>query len=352
MEIYTFGEVFEKEAGYPTYQLHRADLHSLLHGVASPIVDLRFGCEVISVDASELMPSVVLKNKEIIQADLIVGADGVHSIIREALGNSQIPIPTNGCVHRVLLPAEDLMKDPELRPLIENPGVLSWIGPQSNSVVGYGIRGKSLYNLVVNVRGDMQDLFTAKGDPNAMREAFQDSDSPWDPRVHKLLSLVKSDHVLKWRMLQSEPLDRWVHMDGPITLLGDACHIFPPRYGQGANLAIEDAAVFGNLFSRITDRRQIKALLHAYEEIRRPRTTAMRQDVMERLARRSALRLSASPEHHTKDVVRPLMMEHRKAHELTIPVHCSHDFGYDADEVVDIWWAEHGREIENLLCQT
>ena len=106
-------------------------------------------------------------------------------------------------------------------------------------------------------------------------------------------------------------------------------------------LQLEDAGVLGNLLSRITDHQQLRALLTAYEEIRRPRRSAIWEDTIEGNAR---AHLPDGEEQRARDAGKPQFLKRRKAHELTIPIHCSHDFGYDADVVVDIWWSRNGMD--------
>ena len=109
----------------------------MLYEIASPLADLRLGAEVVSIDA--LKASVTLKSGETISAaDLIIGADGVHSVVRPVLGNPQIVKPMRDRAYRYLIPAQDMLKDPELRALIEKPVIYVWNGPHKH-LVGYEI---------------------------------------------------------------------------------------------------------------------------------------------------------------------------------------------------------------------
>ncbi|ESK94846.1 hypothetical protein Moror_14119 [Moniliophthora roreri MCA 2997] len=322
------------------YQMHRADLQKMLYELASPHMTLRLGSEVAFIDSSA--PSVTLKSGEILSGDLVVGADGIHSIVRRVLGSPQEPEPTHDSTYRYLIPADEMLADPELRPLIETSSLASWLGPEKH-VVGYGIRGKSLYNMAVHVpepEFQVPGVYTTKGNPNHMRAAYDKEGENWDPRVRKLLSLAKSDHVLKFKSLHCKPLDTWVHPAGRVTLLGDACHSFPSHYAQGSALAIEDAAVLGNLFSRLTDHSQIKSLLEAYEAIRRPRASATWLDTMERQVWLH-YRDGSNQEARDAGIKDTKIFKHRREHEATIPILCANPYGYDADEVVDIWWKQN-----------
>ncbi|KAL0570033.1 hypothetical protein V5O48_011931 [Marasmius crinis-equi] len=337
LSAFPMGEHLEREAGYPTFQLHRADLINILHGIAAPLADVRLGCEVTSINAS--MPSVTLKSGETLSADLIIGADGANSVVRPALGNTQTLKSTGDLNYRYLIPAKDMRQDPELDLLLEEPALNVWHGPHKR-VVGYGIRGKSLFNMSVFVPDDTSIPPTTTGDLEAMKRVFVEE--PWDSRMRKLLQLASPDGLLKRRMFHCEPLDRWVHPNGPVTLLGDSCHLFPPHLGQGTSLAFEDAGVLGNLLSRLTNQGQLQSLLHAYEEIRRPRRIATWKDTM---VQQRLSRLPDGEEQQARDASEPRPFEHRMAHESTIPIDCTHPFGYDADEVVNIWWKKNGGDI-------
>ncbi|KAE9409680.1 FAD/NAD(P)-binding domain-containing protein [Gymnopus androsaceus JB14] len=111
--------------------------------------------------------------------------------------------------------------------------------------------------------------WSAQNDSDGMRAQF----SGWESRVIKLLALVKSPHILKFKLMDCVPLETWVHAQGRVTLMGDACHPVLPYRAQGAAMAIEDAEVLGKLFSHVTHHKQIPSLLRAYESIRFERAT-------------------------------------------------------------------------------
>ena len=90
-------------------------------------------------------------------------------------------------------------------------------------------------------------------------------------RIQKLLALIPS--TLNWKLMDRAPLRTWVHADGKVVLLGDSCHPMLPYRAQGSAMAVEDAAVLGNLFSRVSSREQITPLLYAYQSIRYDRAT-------------------------------------------------------------------------------
>ncbi|KAJ7326192.1 hypothetical protein DFH08DRAFT_787093 [Mycena albidolilacea] len=262
-----WGETMDREYGAPYYHVHRADLLDMLFKLASPYMTLFLNSRVVSLDPD--LGQVTLESGQKFHADVILGADGVKSMIREVVvGGPDKPIRTGDAAYRAIIPASEMYKDPDLKSLIDHPEMTGWIGP-GRHIMAYPIRGGQEYNIVMlhpdrGTRGESYDL---PGSVDQMRADF----AGWEPRVEKLLGLVS--HTLIWPLLDRDPLDSWVHPSGHVALLGDACHPMLPYRAQGAAMAIEDAAVLGVLFSHITSRRQIQPLLQAYQALRYPRTT-------------------------------------------------------------------------------
>lgn len=131
--------VLERDYGSPYYHMHRADLHKLLYDLTSPHVTIRLGSAVVGCDPNSVSPSVTLDSGEVVQADLIIGADGVKSHIQRVVSGEQNPAELTGdAVYRATMPASLLTQDPELREFIERPQMTGWIGP-GKWVVGYPI---------------------------------------------------------------------------------------------------------------------------------------------------------------------------------------------------------------------
>jgi salicylate hydroxylase len=186
------------------------------------------------------------------ECDLLIGADGIKSLLRShVLGSSSAdrPRPTGDAAYRAVIPASLLREHDDLRPLLETPEMTSWMGPRRH-IMGYCIRNREEYNLVMvhpdSSKADSEEeSWTLEGSAEKMREAFAD----FEPRIQKLLSFIPS--TLKWKLVEREPLERWVDHSGRVVLMGDACHPMLPYRAQGAAMAVEDAAVLGNLLSRV-----------------------------------------------------------------------------------------------------
>ncbi|KAG9050167.1 hypothetical protein FS837_007281 [Tulasnella sp. UAMH 9824] len=341
-----WGNQFAKEYGAPYYHIHRADFHRLLYDLTIALKDqvtLRLKSHVSSIDPET--PACKLSSGETVKCDLIIGADGVKSTIREAVvGHADSPVPTGDAAYRAIVPSDKLLAHPELVELVENPRMVGWLGP-GRHIMTYCIRAKKEFNMVLLHPDDGSvESWQAEGSADKMRGDFEG----WDPKLQKILSFVPS--TLRWKLMDRKPLDTWVHPSGKVALLGDACHPMLPYRAQGAAMAVEDGAVLGNLFSRLSHPSQITPLLYAYETLRLPRTAKVQassrlnqyifhlEDGPEQVKRDQEMRQAM---HGEEGVNNPNQWaDKRKTVEL---------MGYDADKAVDEWWAERGeKEIGKL----
>jgi len=241
------------------YNVHRADLLALLRD-ALPDGILRLGAECVSIGQDSLGATVTLRSGETIDADAVIGADGIHSVVREALHGPEEKQFANIVMWRALVPAERLAGLP--LPVAGN----YWLGIGRN-VISYWVR-PDLYSLLAAVPAAevTRESWTESGDVDELLRSFDGA----VPTVQKLLSVVESSFITG--MYYRDPAPQWGN--GRISLLGDAAHAMVPYLAQGACQAIEDAWILATCLRRHGPAAVPDALAE-YELRRRPRTTRL-----------------------------------------------------------------------------
>ena len=202
-----------------TFGLHRADLVDLL-AEALPAGVLHCGHRCIAFEQDGNMARVSFANGASAQADLIIGADGIHSELRPYVYASSEPVFSGSVAYRGLVPHERVPDWPTDRWQM-------WLGT-GRHFLAFPVRAGKLINYVGFVPSDkeMKESWTAPGDPDVLRRAF----AGWDPRIHQLLNEVQQ--TFRWALYDREPLPMWTSKR--LTLLGDAAHPMLPHLGQGA----------------------------------------------------------------------------------------------------------------------
>ncbi|KAJ8456919.1 hypothetical protein ONZ45_g18525 [Pleurotus djamor] len=167
-------------------------------------MDLRLGQRVVSVNEHHSSPSITLSSGATLSVDLIIGADGIKSTIRkQVLPSLGQPIATGDAAYRFTVPTSEMLKDDELRPMVDDPKVFCWMGPDRH-IVSYCIRAKEEYNVVmIHPDNGAVESWTKEGDLEDMRRQFVG----WESRVQKLMALAKSTVIGK--VMIHPPLDTW-----------------------------------------------------------------------------------------------------------------------------------------------
>jgi 2-polyprenyl-6-methoxyphenol hydroxylase-like FAD-dependent oxidoreductase len=252
------GDAVVEAFGFPHYQTHRADLLGALVG-ALPPERLHVGHLLRGLVDHGDRVEATFANDTTIEVDLLVGADGIHSAVRDMLLGPQDPVFTGCAAYRGLVPAERLAHlDLEVTAQI-------WMGPQAH-FVHYYVARKRLVNFVAVIEQDTwtRESWTDPGDPADAIAAFEG----WHPQLHEILRAV--DETFIWALFDRPPLPSWSR--GRVALLGDACHPMLPFMAQGAAQALEDGATLTACLTREAD---VATALRLYESLRLPRATAI-----------------------------------------------------------------------------
>ncbi|OSS52912.1 hypothetical protein B5807_02760 [Epicoccum nigrum] len=265
---------------------HRQDLHAYLRKIATcteaagePAI-LRTSARVSHCDCDA--GQVTLEDGEVLQADLIVGADGIHSVMRTfVLGKEVKPKPTGSSAYRMMLPTSVLrMAAPDFAGNIkpEQPYTSMVVAHSCRLIMGPARDGQ-LYSIVglvpdeqMNEDPDRAQSWVTNGDPAKMLETFKEFPG-WTKDA-----LRNADSIGLWQLRDLDPLDTW--HSGRVILIGDAAHAMLPTQGQGASQTIEDAEALGTLFSDINEspsKSKVSSILKDVFESRYERVSLIQQ---------------------------------------------------------------------------
>lgn len=246
--------------GAPYVYIHRADLHAILVDAASAAgATLLTRAAAVAVDGT----TVVLEDGRRIEGDLVIGADGVKSVVRQLFEPAKAHF-TGHVAWRALAPAEGPLAE-----LAAFPGM--HIGP-SRMVVRYPVRGSKILNMVFFARqpGWEQDGWTIP----ATRSDLQATYEGWAPEIQAMIAAVPEGRCYKWAINARQPLSTWI-IEDRVALLGDAAHAMTPFMGQGAACAIEDAIVLSRALAASSS---IGEGLRRYMAARHQRATFIQQE--------------------------------------------------------------------------
>jgi salicylate hydroxylase len=274
------------------FGMHRADFVDLL-AANLPAGIVHTGHRAVGFDQSADRARVRFENGVVAEADVVVGADGIHSALRPYAFPPSEPVFHGTISYRGLVPRVRLPHWPMDRWQM-------WAGPSKHFLV-FPVRHGTMVNYVGFVPTDeeMKESWSAPGDPELLRREFEG----WDPRIGEVLKQV--DKTFRWALYDREPLPVWTK--GRLTLLGDAAHPMLPHLGQGANQSIEDGAALATILAQ-SDRASVPAALLAYDRLRRERVAEVQLG-----ARKHGLRVdSASGELGTRDAELVAHAEFRK----------------------------------------
>jgi len=252
--------------GSPYYHIHRTDLAQLLLNEVKKCCEIHFNVAVDRV-LDEGREVSAISGLGAYKADLLIGADGIHSTVKNVCLSNEAPRFTGNIAWRATVPVSQFSSVTPITQL--------WWGPGKH-VVYYPISQGELINCVcvVEKSGWQRESWTEKGDTDELQADF----AGWHESITQLLANVDPASCFKWALFDRDPLLSW--SVGRVTLLGDACHPTLPFLAQGAAMAIEDAAVLAGCMAERSD---IPSSLMRYQNLRMARTQRI-----QRVSRRNA----------------------------------------------------------------
>lgn len=276
------GPEVEARFGAPYFHFHRGDLAALLAN-AIPPERTHAGHRLVRLDETGDRVVARFDNGASAEADLLIGADGIHSRVRHLVFGPEKPRFTGCVAWRGLVPAERIAHL-EIEVASHN-----WMGPGAHCVHYWVSAGRFMNVVCVVEHGAWtSESWTDRGRVEDVLALYEG----WHPTVRGLISAFPETFI--WALHDRLPLPRW--SEGRVTLLGDACHPMLPMMAQGAAQAIEDGAALAALLKAMPD--DVSAALRRYEAVRKPRATRLQEASA---ANRVRFHLPDGPEQQKRD---------------------------------------------------
>jgi salicylate hydroxylase len=260
-KLLDLGEVSVARWGAPYWVVHRGDLHRILadavHARAPGAIHLNSRATGYTQDADGV--TLQLADGSTAHGDVLVGADGVHSAIRQQMYGDTKAHFLGIAAWRGLVPIESLPSH------LQAPVGSNFVGPGGH-IVTYPVRAGTLLNAVGVLERDNWPVesWTEAGTHEEMLADF----TGWHDDILTIMRAIETPY--KWALLGRDPLERYT--DGRVLLLGDAAHPTLPFLAQGANMAIEDGMVLSRC---LADSGTVQQALRRYDAARVTRTTAI-----------------------------------------------------------------------------
>jgi salicylate hydroxylase len=267
------GDEMLEKFGATYNHIHRADLHGMLVNKVEETDPkaIHLNREFVAVREDESKTVIDFADGSSVEADVVIGADGLRSSVRAALFGSDKPRFTGYIAFRGLVPVDQLPAD-----VVKPPSSCLSTG-RDRSFARYLIRDGRFLNFVALAERDgwREEGWSIPASKDEMLEEYEG----WHEDVRSIIKCVPPDCLFKWALFDREPLWEWTR--GHVTLMGDAAHPMLPFLGSGAAMAIEDAVIFARCFDSAAS---IDDALSRYVAARYDRTTFVMQKSREAAA--------------------------------------------------------------------
>jgi 6-hydroxynicotinate 3-monooxygenase len=233
------GDYARKTYGAAYLTVHRGDFHQLMVD-AVPSGGIQYDKRLTAIDDGGQEVLLRFADGTTAKADIVIGADGVNSVMREHMLGAEAPRYTGYVAHRAVFPASALAKyNMAFDPCVK------WWSEDRHMMVYFVTEKQDEYYYVTGVPQAEWDMSKAwvQSSQEEMYEAF----AGYHPMVQSLIDACSD--ITKWPLLERDPLPLWSR--GRLVMLGDACHPMKPHMAQGAAMAIEDAAMLARCFKEV-----------------------------------------------------------------------------------------------------
>ena len=262
---YDMRDVCEAAFGACYMVIHRGDFHEILTENVAPGI-IAFGKKLVALEQKSGSVTLQFEDGGRETADIVIGADGIDSMVREALLGPARPVYSGYVGHRCIIPAEKLG---DLAPA----DVSKWWSDDAH---------RDTHMVVYYLDANHEEIYFVTGVPEPQWDyGFSHVDADYDelrlafadfhPEIHTLIEI--SSGATKWPLFDREPLPLW--SERRLVLIGDACHPMKPHMGQGAAMAIEDAAILVRCLERCGE--DYRGAFALYEDARKDRCARVQQ---------------------------------------------------------------------------
>lgn len=264
----------------PWLQAHRAHLHSQLKEVAAsplgtgPAVQLHISSKVVSVDPRT--STVNFADGTARSADVVIGADGVHSVTRGSiLSNGPRPFKTTHSAFRFVLERQTVLDDPETAPLASVDGTMDMWYSSSEKIVLYPTYYNKLLNFVCIHSSDKSATTTNDYSTLASKSNLLEVYKNFHPALVKLLGKVDPAGLNIFPLYDMDTLPTYIN--DRLALIGDAAHPYTPHLAQGGAQALEDAVSLGVFLEKGLAAADVPDRLLLYNKARYSRSSKIQE---------------------------------------------------------------------------